>query len=60
MKSDIEIARETSLKRIEDIACNIGVPADVINNYGKYIAKLPLTLIDEDKIKELEELREYE
>jgi formate--tetrahydrofolate ligase len=51
MKSDIEIARETSLKRIEDIACNIGVPADVINNYGKYIAKLPLTLIDEDKIK---------
>ena len=51
MKSDIEIARETSLKRIEDIACNIGVPTDEINNYGKYIAKLPLSLIDEDKIK---------
>ena len=51
MKTDIEIARETSLKRIEDIACNIGVPTDEINNYGKYIAKLPLSLIDEDKIK---------
>ena len=51
MKTDIEIARETSLKRIEDIASNIGVPTDEINNYGKYIAKLPLSLIDEDKIK---------
>ena len=51
MKSDIEIARETSLKRIEDIASNIGVPTDEINNYGKYIAKLPLSLIDEDKVK---------
>ena len=51
MKSDIEIARETSLKRIEEIAGSIGVPADEINNYGKYIAKLPLSLIDEEKIK---------
>ena len=51
MKTDIEIARETSLKKIEDIASNIGVPTDEINNYGKYIAKLPLSLIDEDKIK---------
>ena len=51
MKSDIEIARETSLKRIEEIAGSIGVPTDEINNYGKYIAKLPLSLIDEEKIK---------
>ena len=51
MKSDIEIARETSLKKIEDIATSIGVPTDEINNYGKYIAKLPLSLIDEEKIK---------
>ncbi len=51
MKTDIEIARETSLKKIEDIASNIGVPTDEINNYGKYIAKLPLSLIDEEKIK---------
>ena len=51
MKSDIEIARETTLKRIEEIAGSIGVPTDEINNYGKYIAKLPLSLIDEEKIK---------
>ena len=51
MKSDIEIARETSLKKIEDIANNIGIPSDEINNYGKYIAKLPLSLIDEEKVK---------
>ncbi len=51
MKSDIEIARETSLKKIEDIANNIGIPSDDINNYGKYIAKLPLSLIDEEKVK---------
>ena len=51
MKTDIEIARETSLKKIEDIANNVGIPSDEINNYGKYIAKLPLSLIDEEKIK---------
>ena len=51
MKTDIEIARETSLKKIEDIANNIGIPSEEINNYGKYIAKLPLSLIDEEKIK---------
>lgn len=51
MKTDIEIARETSLKKIEDIANNIGIPSDDINNYGKYIAKLPLSLIDEEKVK---------
>lgn len=51
MKSDIEIARETSLKKIEDIANNVGIPSDEINNYGKYIAKLPLSLIDEEKVK---------
>ncbi len=51
MKSDIEIARETSLKKIEDIANNIGIPSDDINNYGKYIAKLPLSIIDEEKVK---------
>ena len=51
MKSDIEIARETSLKRIEEIAGSIGVPVDEIENHGKYIAKLPISLIDEEKIK---------
>ncbi len=51
MKSDIEIARETSLKRIEEIAGSIGIPSEEIENYGKYIAKLPLSLINEEKMK---------
>ena len=51
MKSDIEIARESSLKRIEEIAAGIGVPVEEVENYGKYIAKLPISLIDEEKIK---------
>ena len=51
MKSDIEIARETSLNRIEEIAGSIGIPSEEIENYGKYIAKLPLSLINEEKMK---------
>ena len=46
MKSDIEIARETKLTEIHKVATNYGIPADEIENYGKYIAKAPLKLID--------------
>ena len=52
MKSDIEIARETSLKPIVDIAQGVGINQEVIEPYGRYIAKLPLSLIDDDKIKQ--------
>lgn len=52
MKSDIEIAREVQLKKIKDVATGIGVPRDEVHNYGKYIAKIPIHLIDENKIKE--------
>ena len=52
MKSDIEIARETPLKPIVDIAQGLGINKDVIEPYGRYIAKLPLSLIDDDKIKQ--------
>ena len=51
MKSDIEIARECKLERIEKIASRIGIPEDEVLNYGKYIAKIPVELIDEEKIK---------
>ena len=50
MKSDIEIARETPLKLIRDIAQGLGISEEVMEPYGRYIAKLPLSLIDEDKI----------
>ena len=44
MKTDIEIARETKLNKIEDIAEKLGVPRDEVQNYGRYIAKVPIHL----------------
>ena len=51
MKSDIEIARETSLLKIKEVAENIGIPRYEVQNYGRYMAKIPLHLIDEERIK---------
>lgn len=50
MKSDIEIARSCAMKRIEDVAATAGIPADVLEHYGKYMAKVPLSLIDEERV----------
>lgn len=49
-KTDIEIAREVELRGINLIAREIGLRDDEIHNYGKYIAKIPHTLIDESKL----------
>lgn len=51
MKSDIEIARDSSLAKITTIAENIGISSDDIYNYGKYIAKVPIDKINEESIK---------
>jgi Formyltetrahydrofolate synthetase len=51
MKRDIEIAQEAAIKPIVEIAATLNVPADDLELYGKYKAKLPLSLIDEDKVK---------
>ena len=51
MKTDIEIARETKLENIRDIAARVGFPDDEVFNYGKYIAKIPYKLIDDNKVK---------
>ena len=51
MKSDIEIAREVSLRKIKEIAAGLGIPREEVQNYGRYIAKIPLNLIDEEQIK---------
>ena len=52
MKSDIEIARETHLERIDRIAERVGInPADIYP-YGHYIAKVPLNYINEEKVKQ--------
>ena len=50
MKTDIEIARETKLNKIEDIAEKLGVPRDEVQNYGRYIAKVPIHLIDKKEM----------
>ena len=52
MKTDIEIARETPLKKIKNIAESLGIPRDEVLNYGRYIAKVPLHLIDEERIRQ--------
>lgn len=51
MKSDIEIAREAKLEKINDIASDIGISGEEVWNYGKYMAKIPWELIDEEKVK---------
>jgi formate--tetrahydrofolate ligase len=45
VKSDIEIARASTMKPIVDIASNIGIPQDSVLNYGKYKAKISLDFI---------------
>ncbi len=49
MKTDIEIARETKLLPISDVAAGIGIGEDQLEHYGKYIAKVPYSSIDEAK-----------
>jgi formate--tetrahydrofolate ligase len=51
MKTDIEIAGSIELLKVKQIARETGIPADEIMNYGKYIAKVPVHLIDEDAIR---------
>ena len=49
--SDIEIAQSAPIRHIKDVAASVGIRNDDLEYYGKYKAKLPLSLIDEDKIK---------
>ncbi len=50
MKTDIEIARSIELKKIKRIAKSIDIPEEEVLNYGKYMAKIPVDLIDEQKV----------
>ena len=52
MKSDIEIARSIELRKIKQVAEGIGIPREEVENYGRYIAKIPIHLIDEEKVKQ--------
>ncbi len=51
MKPDIEIARNVKMRKIADVATGIGIPEESIEQYGKYMAKVPFSLIDEEKVR---------
>ena len=51
MKTDIEIARETPLKPIADIAASVGIPSGRLEPYGRNVAKVPLDLIDDEAVR---------
>lgn len=51
MKSDIEIAQETKLKNIKDIADFAKIDEEYLEYYGKYKAKIDLKLLENYKDK---------
>ena len=51
MKSDIEIARECKLAPITEIAAKLNIPESELEQYGKYVVKVPEKLIDDEKVK---------
>ncbi len=51
MKTDIQIARECELLPIGEIATQLGIAPEEIEPYGRYMAKVPVSLIDEKKVK---------
>ena len=50
--NDLQIANSVSPKPIQQIAAKIGISAYELEFYGKYKAKLPLDLINEEKAKQ--------
>ncbi len=50
--TDIEIAQKAQLKHIKEIASKLNINEDSLELYGKYKAKLPIQLIDQNKVKE--------
>jgi formate--tetrahydrofolate ligase len=50
--TDLDIARTITLKPVQHIADQLGISHDDLQLYGKYKAKLPLHLIDQDKVKQ--------
>lgn len=48
--TDIEIAQSVVMKPIQHIAEKLGIESEQIEQYGRYKAKLPLDLINEEKV----------
>ncbi len=47
MKTDIDIAREAEIQAIETIAAKLGIEDDYLEQYGKFKAKINLSIIRE-------------
>ena len=52
MKTDIQIARETPLKPIQEIAAGLQIDSSSVIPYGFYTAKIPYTSIVSSRVKE--------
>ncbi len=52
MKSDIEIAQKSKIKKIIDIARSLGIPESFIENYGHFKAKIDLNYLESIKDRE--------
>ncbi|WP_026673948.1 formate--tetrahydrofolate ligase [Alkalihalobacterium bogoriense] len=52
MKSDIEIAYEAKMVKIEEICANLGLKEEEWEPYGRYKAKLSLDILKKEKTKE--------
>lgn len=50
MKTDLVIAQSAEMKPIVEVAAQVGIRPEDLEPYGHYKAKLPLTLIDPDKV----------
>lgn len=51
MLTDIEIAKQTKLRPINEIAAEMGLEEGQVENYGKYIAKIGLRSIDRSRFQ---------
>lgn len=51
MKTDIQIAQECKLKKIEEIAKKLNLKNEYYEAYGKYKAKIELSILDKSKNK---------
>lgn len=44
--SDIEIAKKSKMKKINDITDRLGIPEEYVENYGKYKAKISIKYLE--------------
>ena len=51
MKSDIEIARSIELVKIKELASQFGIDKEHVTHYGRHMAKVDYSVIDEEKVK---------